>query len=87
MKGQSTGSKKSKSTRCASDYSGVVKTVLKSSQHYFRCLIFTEDAFPDDDNELEFATRSWTHQCHRRNMDLELDEDQLKLVELSLLFL
>lgn len=72
-------SSKSKNLR-ASDYAGMVKTILVATQKQYRCMIFTQDAFPSPDVELEFATEAWVMQCKRKNVDLDLDDDHFKLV-------
>ncbi|THH16162.1 hypothetical protein EUX98_g9348 [Antrodiella citrinella] len=78
-KSQKNGPSKSKTLR-ASDYTGTVKAILTTSQKHYRCLIFTEDVFPDADQEQDFTTGVWVQQCQRKKLDLDLDDDHFKLM-------
>lgn len=69
----------------AGDYKGIERALLKLAQVLYRCTISTIDAFPVHKLEIDLACAAWAEACNSRKTDIELDDDQLKLVRASLL--
>ena len=67
-----------------SDYEGIIKNIIEACQKAYRCKIFTVDAFPNLELELDFVIECWEDECSRRNVEVEMDENCRKLVSLCL---
>ncbi|TCD60332.1 hypothetical protein EIP91_010341 [Steccherinum ochraceum] len=63
-----------------SDYSGSLQRLIKATQMHFRCKIFTYDAFPDPEVELQLVTTIWAMQCEHSGVDVELEDEYIKLI-------
>ncbi|KAJ7787795.1 hypothetical protein B0H14DRAFT_2629001 [Mycena olivaceomarginata] len=59
----------------AKDYDSMTQEIVSMAVTYFRCLLATEDTFPDHTSETHLLTLTWTmaRQEHKLAMDMTLD--------------
>ncbi|KAM6493522.1 hypothetical protein JOM56_011656 [Amanita muscaria] len=64
----------------ASDYEEGVEKMLLNAMHEFACLIFTVNAFPDDEIQIQWARTVWKNACDKADSHYELSHRMIKLI-------
>lgn len=54
--------------------------MLADAQHAFECLLFTKDAYPDLNTQVQWSYGCWEAVCKSSNTYYELSRDMLNLV-------
>ncbi|TCD62332.1 hypothetical protein EIP91_007051 [Steccherinum ochraceum] len=69
----------SKKSLKLSDHKGTLEHILKATENHFRCKIFTCDAFPDSEVELQLVTTVWAKHCEHSDADFQLEDHTLHI--------
>ncbi|KAM6494015.1 hypothetical protein JOM56_010376 [Amanita muscaria] len=64
----------------ASDYEEGIEKMLLNAMHEFACLIFTVNAFPDDEIQIQWAQTVWKNACNKADSHYELSHRMIKLI-------
>ncbi|KAM6488881.1 hypothetical protein JOM56_015658 [Amanita muscaria] len=64
----------------ASDYDEGVEKMLLNAMHEFACLIFTANAFPDDETQIKWARAVWKNACDKVDSHYELSHRMIRLI-------
>ncbi|KDQ60096.1 hypothetical protein JAAARDRAFT_126234 [Jaapia argillacea MUCL 33604] len=62
------------------DYERLVQAVLKIATSIYRCCVCTENPYPNDKEQLQWAGEAWARACQDKGIDIEMDEEHSKLV-------
>ncbi|KAM6502661.1 hypothetical protein JOM56_002638 [Amanita muscaria] len=64
----------------ALDYEEGIEKMLLNAMHEFACLIFTVNAFPDDEIQIQWARTVWKNVCDKADSHYELSHHMIKLI-------
>jgi Domain of unknown function (DUF6532) len=64
----------------ASDFDSITKAVLEDAISYYRTQISTVYGYPDRIQDRDWAAAAWVKACKDRGLQIEFDDDILKLV-------
>jgi hypothetical protein len=67
----------------ARDFEDLGKSILKSAFGHFESRLCTEWAYPDEDQEVQWARRAWSRASSEKGTNTELKPEALKLVNLQ----
>ncbi|KAJ7347810.1 hypothetical protein DFH08DRAFT_698799 [Mycena albidolilacea] len=64
----------------AKDYDSMTQEIVSTAVTYFRCLLATEDAFPDHTSETHLLTLAWTMARQEHKLAMDMTPDIAKLI-------
>ncbi|KDQ52227.1 hypothetical protein JAAARDRAFT_138972, partial [Jaapia argillacea MUCL 33604] len=65
---------------CIHNYQHLVQSILKVATSHYRCRVSTENPYPNNNDQVKWAAKAWLRACQDKGVDLEMEEEQSKLI-------